>query len=332
MISYFNSGHPGRYLVVLFITAILWLPSILSAGFFPLPGNEVHQGLTGFAENYRGFTLTGCFILSFVVGVMLNQILKEYDLVNANNTTGLFLYVLFASAIPLFTSMNVFIIVNIFLVMFIQGMMQLSKEENPVVTIFNTSLYLGIASLFFPPLLYLFIIIWMAILMNRQMDLRNFLIVLTGLLLPFLFLFTWYFWNDTLGKHWQAILYRLISIQTLNIFTSLTVFDLVIFLLLLLVLVFSILRTFFGIGETSITARRNMKLNLYLLTGLAVLVVLYSSAPVIFLILVAPSVIVVAHAFYAVKNKWLNLIFVLLLLLIIIHQYGNYFHAENILF
>ena len=305
---------------------------MLSADFIPLAGRDVHQGLTGFAENYSGFIILGCFILSFVVGVMLNQILKEYDLVNANNTSGLFLYVVFVSAIPLFTSINIFIIVNIFLVMFIQGMMQLSKVENPVVTIFNTSFYLGVASLFFPPLLFLFIIIWMAILMNRQMDLRNFLIVLTGLLLPFLLLFTWYFWNDTLWEHGHILFLRLTSIQTLNLFASLTIFDLAIFFVLLLILSFSILKTFFGIGETSITARRNMMLSLYLLIGLAILVILYSSVPVTFLMLVAPSVIVVAHAFYAVKNKWLNLLFVLLLSLIIIHQYGNYFHVKNLLF
>jgi hypothetical protein len=216
--------------------------------------------------------------------------------------------------------------------MFLQSVMKLSLVEEPVKEIFNASFYLGLASLFYPPLLFLFIIIWLAILMNRHMDLRNFLIVPAGIMLPFLFMFTWYFWNDTLGWQWQELIRQLTEIQKFNLFNSLTGFDFVIIVFLMAVLVFSILKTVFGMGEASITTRRNINLTLYLLTGMTVIIILYASNPLMLLILAPPSVIVIAHALYAVKNKWMNLLFLLLFLIIVIHQYGTYFDVKSLLF
>jgi hypothetical protein len=332
MISYFNSGHPVRYLVVLLLTTLIWLPSLLSVVYIPQPGTVLQQGLAGFAAHYTQYIIWMLFIITFMLGVMLNQVLKEYDLVNVNNTTGLALFVLFASAIPVFTTVNLFIIVNIFMMMFLQGIMRLSLVEEPVKDIFNASFYLGVASLFYPPLLFLFLIIWMAILMNRHMDLRNFLIVPAGLLLPFLFLFTWYFWSDSLAGHWQELVMQLTEIQKFNLFNSLTGFDFVIIVFLMTVLTFSILKTIFGLGEASMTTRRNINLTMYLLIGMAIIILLYASNPLTLLILAPPSVVVVAHALYAVKNKWLNLLFILLFLLIIIHQYGSKFDVKSLLF
>jgi hypothetical protein len=332
MISYFNSGHPVRYLVVLFISAVLWLPSLLNAVYVAHPDNILQGEMSDLALNYTRYIIWFLFLITFMLGVVLNQILKEYDLVNVNNTTGLALFVLFASAIPVFTSVNIFIIVNIFLMMFLQSVMKLSLVEEPVKEIFNASFYLGLASLFYPPLLFLFIIIWLAILMNRHMDLRNFLIVPAGIILPFLFMFTWYFWNDTLGWQWQELIRQLTEIQKFNLFNSLTGFDFVIIVFLMAVLVFSILKTVFGMGEASITTRRNINLTLYLLTGMTVIIILYASNPLMLLILAPPSVIVIAHALYAVKNKWMNLLFLLLFLIIVIHQYGTYFDVKSLLF
>jgi len=332
MISYFNSGHPVRYLVVLFISAVLWLPSLLNAVYVAHPDNILQGEMSDLALNYTRYIIWFLFLITFMLGVVLNQILKEYDLVNVNNTTGLALFVLFASAIPVFTSVNIFIIVNIFLMMFLQSVMKLSLVEEPVKEIFNASFYLGLAALFYPPLLFLFIIIWLAILMNRHMDLRNFLIVQAGIMLPFLFMFTWYFWNDTLGWQWQELIRQLTEIQKFNLFNSLTGFDFVIIVFLMAVLVFSILKTVFGMGEASITTRRNINLTLYLLTGMTVIIILYASNPLMLLILAPPSVIVIAHALYAVKNKWMNLLFLLLFLIIVIHQYGTYFDVKSLLF
>jgi hypothetical protein len=332
MISYLNSGHPVRYLAVLLLAIVIWLPSLLSPEFIPQPDALLHQGLTGFAEDYTRYVIWGLFAVTFLLGVMLNQVLKEYDLVNVNNTTGLALFVLFVSAVPLFTSVNIFIIVNIFLMMSLQGMMRLSLVEDPVKDIFNASLYLGIAAVFYPPLLFLFLIVWTAILMNRHMDLRNFLITLVGLLIPFLFLFTWYFWNDTLSGQWKELIRKLTEIQTFNLFNSLTGFDFMIIAFLMAILILAVLKTVFGIGETSITTRRNINLTFYFLIGLAVLVLLYATSPLTLLILAAPSAILVSHALYAIKNKWLNLLFIILLALIIIHQYDYHFDVKSLLF
>ena len=182
MISYFNSGYPVRYLIVFIIACIIWLPSLIFPhfifeqnsviGFFDL-NNE-------FMRSNSKYFIWISFIFTVLSAVAISQILKEYDLVNINNTTALILFVLFASVIPLFTSVNFYVLLNLILILFIQGVLKLSLIENPVSVVFNSSFLLGIASLFFSPLIFLIIIIWIALIMNMHIDIRNFVISIIG--------------------------------------------------------------------------------------------------------------------------------------------------------
>ena len=335
MISYFNSGYPVRYLIVFIIACIIWLPSLISPhfifeqnsviGFFDL-NNE-------FMRSNSKYFIWISFIFTVLSAVAINQILKEYDLVNINNTTGLILFVLFASVIPLFTSVNFYVLLNLILILFIQGVLKLSLIENPVSVVFNSSFFLGIASLFFSPLIFLIIIIWIALIMNMHTDIRNFIISIIGLLLPYLFVFTWFFWNDTLIENWNQIIVQL-SNYHLNIQNwKLNVFDLVMLLFPLMLIIFSILKIINKLGEKSNYTRRNTLVILYFLGLLTIIIILFSGSSLALLLLAIPATIIVSIALNAVERfKRLNIFFTIFIFLIILYHYTNYFNVKEILF
>ena len=335
MISYFNSGYPVRYLIAFIIACIIWLPSLISPhfifeqnsviGFFDL-NNE-------FMRSNSKYFIWISFIFTVLSAVAINQILKEYDLVNINNTTGLSLFVLFASVIPLFTSVNFYVLLNLILILFIQGVLKLSLIENPVSVVFNSSFFLGIASLFFSPLIFLIIIIWIALIMNMHTDIRNIIISIVGLLLPYLFVFTWFFWNDTLIENWNQIIVQL-SNYHLNIQNwKLNVFDIVLLLFPIMLIIFSILKVINKLGEKSNYTRRNTLVIMYFLGLLTIIIILFSGGPLALLLLAIPVTIIVSIALNTVERfKRLNIIFIIFIFLIILYHYTNYFNVKEILF
>jgi len=335
MISYFNSGYPVRYLIAFIIACIIWLPSLISPhfifeqnsviGFFDL-NNE-------FMRSNSKYFIWISFIFTVLSAVAINQILKEYDLVNINNTTGLVLFVLFASVIPLFTSVNFYVLLNLILILFIQGVLKLSLMENPVSVVFNSSFFLGIASLFFSPLIFLIIIIWIALIMNMHTDIRNFIISIVGLLLPYLFVFTWFFWNDTLIENWNQIIVQL-SNYHLNIQNwKLNVFDIVLLLFPIMLIIFSILKVINKLGEKSNYTRRNTLVIMYFLGLLTIIIILFSGGPLALLLLAVPATIIVSVALNTVERfKRLNIFFIIFIFLIILYHYTNYFNVKEILF
>jgi len=325
MISYFNSAYPVRYLTALLIALVLWLPSFILVGYVPIQESLLsHLEPIGFISAHTHFFIWGSFAITYLSAIAINQILKEYDLVSINNTIGLALFIVFASAIPLFTSVNAMTLANLFLILVIQGILRLSHVENPVNVVFNTSLFLGIASLFFTPVFYLILVIWMALVINRHVDIRNLMISLVGLLLPYLFLFTWFFWNDSLAGHWHETIRQLAEIKLLNITASLGIFDMIVLVLSLLILILAVLRAIGRFGEVSIYTRRNMLITLYYLAVSFLIILFYSGTMLPLMILIPPTAMLVAATAYDKKNKWWSFLFTLYFLLIILNQYSSY--------
>jgi len=169
--------------------------------------------------------------------------------------------------------------------------------------------------------------------MNMRTDIRNFVISIIGLLLPYLFIFTWFFWNDTLIENANRILMNLSGFY-LNIqYWELGVFDIIMLLFSLLLIVFSVLDVINKLGEKSNYTRRNTLIILYFIGLLAIIIILFSGDSLALLLLALPATIIVSIALNAIeKKKWLNTFFIIFTLLIILYHYTDYFNVKEILF
>jgi hypothetical protein len=335
MISYFNSGYLIRYPVAFIIACLLWFPAFFSPEIYFEPNSVLsllHLNIEWFREHSHIFIWIS-FVLTLISALAINQTLREYDLVNMHNTASLVVFVLFTSAIPLFTSAYSFIIINLLLVLFIQGILKLSVVENPVSTLFNASFYLGIASLFYVPLVYFLPFIWIAIMINRHTDLRNFLVSMAALLLPYLLIFTLFYWDGTAMENWRKLLFMLTDINFAFQFSLLGYFEIGLLIFLSLVIVISFLIVSGRMGEKSNYARKNIVLIFYYLLATGVVILLFSDHPDKFLLIGVPATFVVTIAVYTVnKNRFLNFLFTLLLISIILNQYYHLLNVTEILF
>jgi hypothetical protein len=335
MISYFKSGYLIRYPVAFVIAALVWLPSIIDPESYLEQNSRFSLLYINFSwiEAHASFFIWVSFLITIISALAVNQILREYDLVNMHSTTGLVVFVLFTSALPMLTSVNSFILINVLLIMFILGLLKLSVVENPISEIFNASFYLGIASLLFTPLVYLIVFIWIALLTNRHLPLRNFLISMAGLLLPYLFIFTWFYLQENAIENGVHLLQMLLNIDLSIHWMAFTYFELGLIIFLLLLIVFSVLVTMVKLGEKTINSNRNIVVLLYYLGSTVLLLLLFSANAEGVLLLGLPAAFIVSIMVYSVnKNRFINLAFWLLFIGILFNHYYQLFDVKAILF
>lgn len=317
------------------IAALIWAPSII------VPETYFEQNSTfslldinlHWIEAHASIFIWVSFLITLISALAVNQILREYDLVNMHSTAGLLVFILFTSALPMLASVNSFILINVMLIMCILGILKLSVVENPISVVFNASFYLGIASLLFTPLVYLIVFIWIALLMNRHLAFRNFLISIAGMLLPYLFIFTWFYLQETAIINGLQLLQMLTDMDLTVHWNAFTYIGLGILIFLLLIIVFSVLVTMAKMGEKSNFSRRNIVVLMYYLVSTVLSLLLFSANPEGILLLGLPAVFIVSIMVSSVhKNRFLNLAFWLLFAGILLNHYYQLFDVKAILF
>lgn len=335
MISYFNSGYLIRYIFIFVFACLLWLPPIISPETYFESRSVIslmNVNVT-WVNQYSFIFIWVAFLFALISALSINQILREYDLINMHSTMGLAVFILLVSGLPLFTSVNSFIIINLILVLVIQGILKLSIVEDPITVLFNISFYLSFASLFYTPIVYLILIIWLAIITNRQIGLRNFLITIIGLLLPYFFVFIWFYWNDSIVESWDSLLLMLTEFNFNMNFQFFGYYNMLVLTFLFILIVMSVLIVLGKLSEKSNYVRKNIVIALYSLLVVLVMILLFSDNPVSLLLLVIPASIIISIAAQSVSRyRVLNIYFTLLLILILANQYYQLFNVKEILF
>ena len=196
-------SRSGIYLQILFILAVT-----LFYLFSPHPGFEVQV----FPENAAplGRWLAGILpendmailIISLILILMnaagFNIILNHHDLAQRQSL----FTALIASVFFLFTgqadTMIAPLTALLFLLISLHSTMKLYAEPYPYTLVLNASICVAIASMIYPLTILFAFFIWMAFFTLRISSWREWIISLTGLIVPYIYLTFWFFWNDRL--------------------------------------------------------------------------------------------------------------------------------------
>lgn len=324
MLSSFRNAYLFHYLVGSMFIVLCWLPTF----FMPhdIVAAEIFSSDSIIKTGFSNLLLLNilALLVTLVSALVMNYIITEYGITGKLMTMGIFFYSWLSVAISTFTVMNPFILINFFLFFFIRNLFRLPNEENPVPTIFNAAFMLSLASLYFFKIIFLIVIIWVALFIHRNSAWRNFATSLIGLVVPYVFIFTWYFWSDQLNDFLLnfSVKVSFIINKALNISTL----DFIILSYTAIFLVIGVLKTLARLNEKNINLRRNLIISIYYLFATIVIFVLFAPDSGAALIIVIPAGTLMANAYYDLRNfKWYNMAFGILLLLILTNQYLKFF-------
>lgn len=138
-------------------------------------------------------------LLVFIGGWMLNGlVLRDRLGKDANLFPGVF-FILVSSTLPPFLQLSPLHMANFFYILALFELMGIYKKTDCTIHLFNSGLWIAIGSFFHASYLSLFLLSIAAINTLRSLKIKDILIVLSGILVPYIYAFVYFYWTDQLS-------------------------------------------------------------------------------------------------------------------------------------
>ncbi len=271
------------------------------------------------AQNIYIQTITS-FIITLITAFLLNKFAIDNGLSGKISTLIALLYILLTSSLVGEFHNNPVIWINFILIFVLNNLMRLPYVTNKIPVVFNASFLLGIASLFYSPLVFFIATIWVSIIIHRVVTWRNFAVTLIGILLPYVFVLTWFFVSDNLLED-SYLLFNILKIDIAPVLITDPV-EIIISVILLTIIIISAFGIAGRLTEKNINLRRNLMINLFYAVIAFLILLFFDKSLVSTLLLSIPAALIMGHWLSCIKKTfWYDLPFTLVTILIILNQY-----------
>ena len=267
-----------------------------------------------------------CKILSLLLitieAFLINHLLTENELIPRNSYIAAFLFIIFSGLFNEFINLNPILIVNLFIITAIWLFMRLYNLQETYSVVLNIGTLIGIASMFYFPAILFIILIWIGFIINRMIKWREWLISIIGLIIPYFFLTSYYFWFDKLDikfKEYQNAL----QIIDFNSFSP-TVYTYISIIFIGILLIFSILKLLSIINEKAIRIRKLTSFIIWYMLCTFILLLFSKNYHLLggFMIFTPLSIIITIFVNNFKKSFWFEGILWILIVLIVSNQVG----------
>jgi len=200
----------ANLIVVPILGLVLWLVTkpldeelvLLSDGILPMPLYALILKLTAF-HPIIPFVLA--ILILFGIAALLSRQNKDFLILNSRSYyLPLFFIVISSSYFPLLRLYPA-LIGTLFLVFALNRIFESYHDLKIGNYFFDAGMLLSIGSLFYFPLLFLALILWVGILLLRPIHFREWFMSVIGLILPYLFAWSFYFLTDANQLFFQTL-------------------------------------------------------------------------------------------------------------------------------
>jgi hypothetical protein len=309
IVNIFKNSQPATFIVIPVFMLIAWVfarqtgsPLLVDN---PMPLYNLVAGiLADFPLWLAG--LTGYLVATSQV-LHLNYIVNKHEVLYKNSYLPALFYMVFLAIIPQFLTIHPVLFVNSIILIIIDKLFRIYKHPAPLQLIFDSFFLIAVASLIYLPAMTFLLLALFAILILKTFSWRDWLVGLTGFLLPLFFIFVFYFWNDGLFELREKFLFK--NIRELwdpgGIMMQGYRITLVIAVIMFVLTAIRIRQNFYK----NVTRIRNFQQVIFITLGVGLLSLAFTAGSLAlyrFSILVIPYAIMVSYYFLAAKKQWLT--------------------------
>ncbi len=191
----FSSNRP----VVL---AILAIPAVLfgvyaymnAAPTEAVAGGPLFDLLERYVLKIRWINLTLGMAVNIFGAIVLNRISNRHEYCSKENYFPGLLYFFFVSLDPQWIYLNPLSISNVLIFLAVRRLLAIHRVQDAAGNIFDAGIILGLGTLFFPPLIVAVPLIWLSLGQLRTFSFREWLIPVSGFVIPFIYAAVYYWW------------------------------------------------------------------------------------------------------------------------------------------
>lgn len=323
LVRFFRSHQPVLLIMIPLLGALLWLPAFLHPHpllvSHPMPLFEL---LTKPLLSHPAIAGLIAFLLILFQAFLFNFILEKFEFSGKPTYMPALLYIVFTSFSPALLCLHPGLIANIFVLLALNCILGTYRKPNVLATCFEAGFFIALASLFYFPAFLCLLFIFIAINVLRTFSGREWIIALLGFLLPYLYVFCYYFIiNRGLYLWADRLLYPFMN-KDLRITAEISqpYFELFLFVLIAVVLSFG---RGADLSSRSVQYRSNVAVMRWLLV-VGIVTMLFSPGLnyCYFFVALIPLVVVICNYFLWARVVWLaEIVLWMLIVLIVFNHY-----------
>ncbi len=326
LIRFFKNNNPSSFILLPLFALVLWV-----IGFFAEQSSIVadqmplYETIAKPLNNYPFIATIIAYLLIISGAFLLNFIVNKYEILTKPSFLPALFYIVFMSMDSTMLTLHPFIFSNIFIMLAIYKLVSSYQKDTAFSNAFDAGILFSLSSLFYFPSIVFIPLLGVGFILFRPFNWREWIISLLGFLVPYIFVFSYYFLKDTSGNWWDIkVFLSHLPDQPKPIISNSFYFMLGVSVLIISL---AFMKLFTGFYEAS---QRNKK-GILLLVWLAAFAVisLFIAAQVSienYSALAIPASVFCANYFLKIKKKWWGeLLFILLLASIFIHHFFTLF-------
>jgi len=279
--------------------------------------------IAGIAHYPFLLTLTS-FILIFCEAMLIYHIIEKNEITETKSYLPSLVYIVLMSLQSEMLSLHPIVISNLFMLFALHKLMQTYRKETAYSEAFDTGFFISLAVLFYIPSVVFIILLWIGLLIIRPFIWREWVISFIGLVLPWIFLVFYYFWNNKIDAlEYDALYYTIITPRKSF---NLLVFSYSEYLQITLLVVaafFSSGRFLIDLNKSTVQSRSNLLLLLYFFILSFVSIFIAPSYSISYLSFLAiPFSVFFSNYLLNTKKEWIaEVLFLLLIISVFINQF-----------
>ncbi|MDQ3192833.1 MAG: DUF6427 family protein [Bacteroidota bacterium] len=201
LISFFKPNQPATLIAALPILALLlWIPGFIK---YPFPITfentmPLYDGLVYFTSKVPYLSNLISLLLVYIQALFLNKIINDNEMLKPRTNLPALMYIVIMSCITELQMMHPVIFANLFVLFAVQRISKVYLQKTVYSHMFDAGTLIAVASFFYFPAIVFFLFIWGSLIVTRTFIWREYIIALIGLLLPYIFIATFYYWKGQL--------------------------------------------------------------------------------------------------------------------------------------
>lgn len=204
---------PFSLVIIPLLAIILWIPAFLHPVAPPAQVEmPLYSGLDQFFRAYPYAALSIGLVLLLCEAFLLNFVLHAHQVIIKKNWLPALLLVVFGSCSPGLLWPGPQQIAGILLIFVLHILLGTYRQDKSFAAIFNCGLLIGLAGQFYFPSLVFLVFGLISIIILRPFIWREWVMLLLGMLIPFIYGGVYYFWYD----HYPEITHRVIIDPIVN--------------------------------------------------------------------------------------------------------------------
>ena len=313
-IRFFKSNNASALLFLPLIAIVIWVFGFIHPISLPIKHSmPLYELMAGIFVNIPWLSTLIGLILVIGEAFLLNFIVNENEVLEKQNYLPALFYIVFMSNNDAMLTLHPLLFGNLFILFALHKLLSSYRKDNAFSNAFDAGFLISIATLFYFPFVVFLPLLGVGLIIMRPFNWREWIISFFGAAIPYLFVITFYFWNERLDYlFYDKMFYQFIREKPVLDFPKTFYFMLGIGWMVIL---FSIFKIIVGVGIGSQRTKKSIILLVWFLFFSALSILL---APEIstkyFSAMAIPSAVFCANYFTFIKKEWwAEFLFLLLL-------------------